>query len=268
MFQLRRIKSDGADDSDYIHALSYVDLDSEQFTNIPHQAVDRLRSLTAALAHMVDERAVPAAQMRQVLTAEQHAEHVTSFDWDMSHVESDHSHDMPWQLHNYLDTVREGDRYTRIAHLFKRSIKQDAQGRTAFARYQARAFGCYESAVMHLCSHVDTDATRNPNVDARLAGEIQSWLDRHVNAEPGFEPDISIEGVPRVRGSRSRFTLVDTHPVVGARLRKHWRQHEAVCQAVLALLYTEIKEAVLTDEQRLHMRTQMERVRRLHPEID
>ena len=268
MFELRRIKQDGVDDSDYIHALTYVDLDSEQFIDILPADVDRLRSLTAALAYIVDERAVPPAEMRRVLTAEQHAEYVTSFDWDISPAESDQYGEMPWQLSNYLDTVREGDRHTSTANLFKRSTKRDAQGRTAFQRYDARAFSCYESAVMDLCNYTDTDPTRNPSPDARLAGEILRWLDRDVNPEPGYGPDISIGGVPRVRGSKSRFALIDAQPVVGVRLRKHWRQREALSRAVLELLYEEVEEVVLTDEQRLRMRRGMEMLRNLNPERD
>jgi hypothetical protein len=268
LFQLRSVKLDGVDDSDYIHALTYVDLDSEQFIDIPQEDVERLRSLTAALAYIVDERAVPPAEMRRVLTAEQHADYTTSFGWDISPAESDQYGDMPWQLRNYLDAVRQGDKHTRTANLFQRSTKRDAQGRTAFGRYEAKAFACYESAVMDLCNYVDTDPTRNPNPDVQLAGEIQRWLDRDVNPEPGYGPDVSIEGVPRVRGSKSRFALIDAQPVVGVRLRKHWRQREALSKAVLELLYAEVEEAVLTDEQRLKMRRQMEMLRNLHPERD
>ena len=268
MFELRRIKQDGVDDSDYIHALTYVDLDSEQFIDILPPDLHRLRSLTAALAYIVDERAVPPAEMRRVLTAEQHAEYVTSFDWDMSPVESDQYGDMPWQLRNYLDVVRQGDRHTSTANLFRRSTKRDAQRRTAFGRYEAKAESCYESAVMDLCNYVDTDPTRNPNPDVQLAGEILRWLDRDVNPEPGYGPDISIEGVPRVRGSKSRFALIDAQPVVGVRLRKHWRQREALSRAVLELLYAEVEEAVITDEQRLRMRRGMEMLRNLNPERD
>jgi hypothetical protein len=268
LFELRRIKADGVDDSDYIHALTYIDLNSEQFIDILPLDVDRLRSLTAALAYIVDERAVPPAEMRRVLTAEQHAEYVTSFDWDMSPVESDHSGDMPWQLRNYLDLVREGDKHTRTANLFRRSKKRDAQGRTAFGRYEAKAESCYESAVMDLCNYVDTDPTRNPNPDAQLAGEILRWLDRDVNPEPGYGPDVSISGVPRVRGSKSRFALIDAQPVVGVLLRKHWRQREALSRAVLELLYAEVEEAVLTEEQRLRIRRGMEMLRNLNPERD
>ena len=61
-------------------------------------------------------------------------------------------------------------------------------------------------------------------------------------------------GVPRVRGTKSKYALVDDEPVVGVRLRKHWRQREALTKAALELIYAEPEEAALTEEQQLRMR--------------
>lgn len=269
LFELRQIKSEGVDDSQYLHALTYVDLGSEQFVDIAYADIDRLQRITAALKTVVDQRSVPDAKMNSALTAEQYAEYLSSFDWDISHVEHDHHGEMPWQLVNYMDKVREGDRYTRISNMFKRSKKRDAQGRTAFGRYESKAFGCYEEAVMDLCNYVDTDQKRNPNADSQIAGEILRWLDRDVNPEPGYAPDISASGVPRVRGTKSKYTLIDEDPVVGVRLRKHWRQREALSKAALDLLYAEPEEDVLTDEQRQKMRNKLaDMLKVINPERD
>lgn len=269
MFELRRIKYEGVDDSQYLHSLTYVDLESEQFTNINVADIQRLRSITAALKLIVVQRAVAESKMRVALTAEQFDEYVNSFDWDMSHVESDEHDDLPWQLVDYMDKVREGDRYTRISNMFKRSKKRDAQGRTAFGRYEARAESCYEDAVMDLCNAVDTNPLRNPNPDGKVAGEILRWLDRDVNPEPGYAPDTTAAGVPRIRGTKSKYTLVDADPVVGVRLRKHWRQREALSKAALELLYAEPDEDVLTDEQRQKLRDKYdELLRSINPERD
>ena len=269
LFELRQIKSEGVDDSQYLHALTYVDLGSEQFVDIAYADIDRLQRITAALKTVVDQRSVPDAKINSALTAEQYTEYLSSFDWDISHVEHDDHGDMPWQLVNYMDKVREGDRYTRISNMFKRSKKRDAQGRTAFGRYESKAFGCYEEAVMDLCNYVDTDQKRNPNADSQIAGEILRWLDRDVNPEPGYAPDISASGVPRVRGTKSKYTLIDEDPVVGVRLRKHWRQREALSKAALDLLYAEPEEDVLTDEQRQKMRNKLaDMLKTINPERD
>ncbi len=269
MFELRRVKYEGVDDSQYIHSLTYVDLESEQFIDIDDADVVHLRRITAALKLIVAQRAVPDGKMRSALTAEQYDEYVKSFDWDISHVESEEHGDLPWQLVDYLGKVREGDKYTRIANMFRRSKKRDAQGRTAFGRYEAKAESCYEDAVMDLCNAVDTNPLRNPNPNPQVVGEILRWLDRDVSNEPGCGPDISAAGVPRIRGSKSKYTLIDADPVVGVRLRKHWRQREALSKAALELLYEEPEEDVLTDEQRQKMRDRFEELLRIvNPERD
>jgi hypothetical protein len=67
-------------------------------------------------------------------------------------------------------------------------------------------------------------------------------------------PSLGAAGVPRVRGTKSKYALVDDEPVVGVRLRKHWRQREALTKAALELIYAEPEEAVLTEEQQLRVR--------------
>lgn len=263
LFELRRVKYEGVDDSQYLHSLTYVDLESEQFIDIDDADLQRLRRITAALKLIVAQRAVPDGKMRSALTAEQYDEYVKSFDWDMSHVECDEHGDLPWQLVDYMDKVRQGDKYTRIANMFKRSKKRDAQGRTAFGRYEAKAESCYEDAVMDLVNAIDTDPLRNPMPDSKVAGEILRWLDRDVNPEPGYAPDTTAAGVPRIRGSKSKYTLVESDPVVGVRLRKHWRQREALSKAALELLYAEPEEDVLTDQQRQKLREKFNELLRI-----
>ena len=263
LFELGHIKTEGVDDSQYLHALTYVDLGSEQFVDIAHDDIDRLQRITTALKLIVAQRAVPERKMRTVLTQEQYAEYISSFDLDMSHIESDDHGDMPWQLRDYMDNVRDGDKYTRIANLFKHSSKRDAQGRTAFGRYEDKAFSCYEAAVMDLVNMVDTDPRRNPMPDHQLSAEILRWLDRDVNTQIGFEPDVSAAGVPRVRGTKSKYSLIDAAPVVGVRLRKHWRQREALAKAALELLYTEPEEEVIADEQLQRMRDKFTALQRV-----
>ncbi len=200
--------------------------------------------------------------LRSTLTAEQYAEYVASFDSDISHIESDEHDDVPWQLREYMDKVREGDKYTRIANMFKHSKKRDLKGQTAFGRYESKAESCYEDAVMLLVNAIDTDPRRNPIPDAQLAGAILRCIDRDVNPEPGYEPDLSAAGVPRVRGTKSKYTLIGSHPVVGARLRRHWRQREALCKAALKMLYVEQQDDVRTDEQRQKIRDRLNQKRR------
>lgn len=254
MFQLRKIKSEGADDSNYVHSLAYADLESEQFTSIDLADVERMRGIVAALKLIVDQRAVADKKMRTALKDQQYTDYVNSFDYELSHVEREIDDDIPRELSEYLAQVRLGDKYTRIANMFKHSKKRDGRGRTAYNRYTDKAFGCYEEAVMDLCNCIETDPTRNPLPDEKNSALILRCLDRDVDTAPGFEPDVSIAGVPRLRGSRSKYTQMDADPVIGVRLRKYWRQREALSIAALELLYAEPEEDVLTDEQQKQLR--------------
>jgi hypothetical protein len=124
------------------------------------------------------------------------------------------------------------------------------------------AFGCYEEAVMDLTACIDTDPQRNPNADAAVAVQILQWLDRDVSAEHGQGPDISISGVPRVRGVKNKHTLVHTQPVVGVRLRKHWRQREAISKAALELLYDAPEPDVISEQQQQQLKDKLDAVLR------
>lgn len=242
---LRRIQREGVDDSEYIHALSHVDL-HEHFRDITAAETARLNDIATALKLVELQSMIPVRQMRAVLTPEQLSEYVASFDRDLSHIECDESDQVPWPLQDYMEQVRRGDRYTRIANMFKHSTKRDARGQTARGRYEDKAFGCYEEAVADLLNCMDPNG---PDADPQLAGQLQRWLDREVSTKHGHGPDISAQGVPRLRGSRSRYALTDEKPVVGSRLRKHWRQREALSQAALLLLYHEPQEHELNAQQ-------------------
>lgn len=258
LFQLRKVKYEGVDDSQYIHALSYVELSLDRLRDIAQTEVAQLQRLHRALTYVVNQKAVPVATLRSALNDEQYADYITSLNVDMSHVESEQEHgEIPLLLTEYAEKIRRGDRYTRIANMFKRTKKRDARGQTAFGRYEALAFSEYEDAVMDLVNALETDPERTPYVDHALINQILPWLDREVDTTMGYEPDVSNVGVPRLRGSKSKYALISAQPVVGERLYKHWRQREALVKAALPLLYTKLEVDELTDEQRVKLKEKL-----------
>jgi hypothetical protein len=237
LLELRKIKYEGVDDSQYIHTLTYIGLTSEQFREMTVAECLQLERCVVALKIVSVKRIVADAKMRALLTDEQYTDYINSFETDLSHIESEEDGDMPLELYEYWEQVRAGDKYTRTANLFKRTTKRDSRGRTAFVRYSDIAFGFYEEAVMDLVNALETDPKRNPLPNARVASEIQKWLDRPVSTKDGEGPDISASGVPRIRGIQSKFSQMSSTPVVGERLRKHWRQREALANCALELMY-------------------------------
>ncbi len=258
LFQLRKVKYDGVDDSQYIHALTYIDLSFDGVRDVVLTQVAQLKRLHRALTYIVKQRAVPIATLRAALSDEQYAEYIESLNWDMSHAESEQDiGEIPLLLTEYADKIRRGDRYTRIANMFKHTKKRDARGKTASGRYEALAFSEYEEAILDLVNALETDPERTPYVDHALINQILPWLDREVNTTNGNEPDISNVGVPRLRGSKSKYSLISAQPVVGERLYKHWRQREAVVKAALPLLYGKLEIDDVTDEQRVLLKRKL-----------
>ena len=240
LFDLRAIKcSSNIDDSQYIHQLTYNELRDIPFRLINDTEYASLRLIKAALVSVIAQRAVTKRKMLAALGKEMFLEYVQSYDMDISHVENDWSttENMPSVLYDYMQYVKDGDKYTRLANLFRRSTKRDGKDKTAFQRMETKAESCYEEAVMLLTNAIDTNPLRNFMPDIQQSHEIQRWLDRDVSCELGFEPDACITGVPRIRGTKSKFAQISTAPAVGQRLRQYWRQREALVQVALGLLY-------------------------------
>jgi hypothetical protein len=238
---LRKVKREGVDDSQYVHTLTYNDLLDEVFCDISTQEHKRLCVIERGLEKVVAERAVAKGVMSKALTPEEYAEYLSSYDYDLSHIESNDISDetLPYVLTDYVECLKFGDKYTRIANLFRNTTKRGTDGKTAYKRYDTKAESCYEDALMILLEVLETDSARNPFPNPKLANEVRSWLDRDVNVEFGYQPDITAVGVPRIRGSKSKYCLMKGAPVVGVRLRKHWRQREALVKSALMLFYTE-----------------------------
>ena len=241
LFDLRAIKySSNIDDSQYIHQLTYNELRDAPFRELLEAESAQLRLIKAALVSVIAQRAVTKRKMLAALGKELFLEYVQSYDMDISHVENDWTttESMPSVLCDYMQYIKDGDKYTRLANLFQRSTKRDAKGKTAFQRMETKAESYYEDAVMLLTNAIDTNPLRNPMPDIQLSNEILRWLDRDVSCELGFEPDACITGVPRIRGSKSKFAQTSAVPTVGQRLRQYWRQREALVQVALGLLYS------------------------------
>jgi hypothetical protein len=104
----------------------------------------------------------------------------------------------------------------------------------------------YEGAIALLVGVLDSDRLRNPSYSAATAHDVAKWIDRSVECEPGCEPSLDIESVPRIRGSSSKYCQVAAERMWGARLRKYWRQREALVSAALLLLHGEQLQVAAT----------------------
>lgn len=235
---LRSLKKQELAQSDYQTALRYTKLDSASTLLLNSADAKRLGYLHRAALLLAEQRAVPESLLRKALTEEEFRAYIASFDADISHTESGPDLDaMPVVLMRYHELVIEGDKFTKLAALHrKRSRKYDSNGRTASQRFAYKAESSYEAALIELVNVLDTEITRNPQVNPALAAQVQQWLDREVSVEPEHQPGLCAEEIPRVRGSTSIYTR-EPAPMVGVRKRRYWRDFTAVIDACLELIY-------------------------------
>jgi len=253
LYHLRHIKQCDVDDSQIIHALTYSELHDEQFVDASFADATRLVFIVRALSNLAFQRTVPSGLMLHALSHDEHSDYLQSFNISISHIEDEAPEGMPDKLRQYAQLVRQGDRYEALANRFMRSrtTKRDARGRTASARLRGQAETSYESAGVYL--HDLLDGLPGMPFDAELAYHVQQWLDRPVSVAQGQEPSTDCVGIARIRGSKSKYSLSVTQPMSTIRLRKYWRQREALVLATLPMLYgvTEIQSQSITSSNEL-----------------
>ena len=235
---LRAIKQSDVDDISVVHTLANIELDDEQFVDIEELALIRLKRIVKALRIVQLQHAVSPKSMQSALTSEQLAAYIESFNFSLSPAE-DEQNAMPSVLRDYAEKIKLGDTNTGLAAMQRgrNAQKRDANGYTSAGRYSHKAESMYESGIALLDTVLDSDVSRNPNYNAATACDVARWLDRDVSCAPGEQPALDIREVPRIRGSSSKYCLIALERMWGARLKRYWRQREALVCAALLLLY-------------------------------
>jgi hypothetical protein len=126
-----------------------------------------------------------------------------------------------------------------------RSTKKDAKGLTAGQRASNRAEGYYEEAIQLLDALLDTDRTRNPNVDEGLAGIVAMWLDREVVCGPGGNMGANPVEIPRIRTSTSQYNQKPYTPLSKREVRLI-SDAVSVSNACVELLFDTTQDAPLS----------------------
>lgn len=235
--ELRSLKQQALVEGDYLTVLQYAELDGVTNNNLHNIDFQRLSYLLKSARLLSEQRSVPGSLLKKALTPDEFSAYNASFDVDISHVESAYESDeVPEVLLRYSDLLSRADKLSQLATMHRgRSRKRDNKGLTAGQRFEYQAEHIYEIALMELIAVLDTSTNRNPHSNHHLATEVTQWLDREVSTEPGYQPALNIEAMPRVRGSKSKYCL-KSEPVVGLRKRRYWRDFTAVTEAALRYL--------------------------------
>jgi len=165
----------------------------------PKLKAKRLKRLKELLTRLKKGEDITRRDLRSVLTEQQWED----FEQANSYMDVDYTEvvERPQELNAYMEKIKQGDFYHARAESTPVTdrTRRGNNNSTGRQRLYTKAEVCYEDAVMYLCSLLDGN-------DARLAQEIRLWLDRDVDTRVGYEPSIDPQGVPRIRGSRSKHS--------------------------------------------------------------
>ena len=201
--------------------------------------VTKLARLNAMLEQLVAGRAVTKAQIKSALTPEQHKEYVYRLENDRDPSEINYSDGMPVELRSYNQKLRAADfqqaKYDKMAGRSRSGSAKYKQGTVSRALDKAESL--YETALERLKEIWDTASPAD-------LYELQNWMDRDIDFDAGHDSTIgiSVDSIPRVRGSKSTRALDSGLPKLSQRLKRQECQLEALREAAWDIAFERVQE--------------------------
>jgi hypothetical protein len=213
-----------------------VELAEKSWEFVPAMTTDdssRLASINQLLTNLLNVKPVRLVQLRKVLTVAQLAAFKASLRTPISKVELLYADGVPDALKRYNGKLRDADfannKFEKVS-AFKRPRGSQSKHNTNNTRYEAERL--YEAALEYLSEQLEA-AEQSKTQDTLLR-----WLDRDVvfGEHGNVSPDV--DGVPRVKGSRSHSATMDAAlPKMLKRLKREQRILEALLTAAVAIAY-------------------------------
>ena len=239
-----------ADEPDVMPVICWMELEERDFVELTAQQQKQLPKAIQVLRVLLQNKPATDAQMRAALIPEKYEEYKRSFDVYVTHVEEEWEN-RPAEIDEYLRLVKLGDffngsadRVARRAAVSKHGKRYAANGRTTSANLRNKAESYYEEALLYLQEECE---------DAGKSAILQPWFDRDLEFEPSKTTlSIDVVGIPRLRGSRSRYCLDTSRNLWGAQKGKHYRQREVIAETVYSMLFYDTDET--SDEDKAALR--------------
>jgi hypothetical protein len=201
--------------------------------------VAKLARINRMLEQVVAGKAVTKAQIKSALTAEQHKEYVYRLANDRDPSEINYSDGMPSELRSYNQLLKAADfqqaKYDKMAALQRAGRAKYKQGTVGKALDKAESL--YETALERLQELWDTASPAD-------LYELQNWMDREIDFDAGNDRTIgiSVDSIPRVRGSKSTRALDSGLPKLSQRLKRQECQLEALREAAWDIAFERVQE--------------------------
>jgi hypothetical protein len=201
--------------------------------------VAKLHRLNRMLEQVVAGKAVTKAQIKSALTPEQHKEYVYRLANDRDPSEINYSDGMPVELRSYNQRLKDADfqqaKYDKMAGMARTGRAKYKQGTVSRALDKAESL--YETALERLKEIWDTASPAD-------VYELQNWMDREIDFDAGNDRTIgiSVDSIPRVRGSKSSHALDSGLPKLSQRLKRKECQLVALRQAAWDIAFERVQE--------------------------
>jgi hypothetical protein len=260
LYLLRVIKHAATDDSHLQTTFADVALGSEQFVDLAQADTRRISSVESALQLLVKNEPISLRVLERALTESQLTQYRDCCNQPSSFDIACKEQDYPLQFVQYLHLIRQGDRYEALAQSARR---RKTLNRTAAEQFSQQAETSYESALMELA-----DLLAPPYQDMKHAFDyvqaelIRNLLDRQVDCSMGNDPNADCVSVPRLKTSRSKYTIKETATTPSKHEHRMSCQCDALIPAALELLYgKQTTSQELTDEQSAKLRQKLKIIR-------
>ena len=194
----------------------------------------RLNVLNVQMKSIVNNKNVSDRHLQSALTQQQYAEYVASLTTLAHPAEIMYGDGMPDELRGYNMMLHAADfqnnKFEKMSAL--KSIGRKNYSKQSVTAASNKAESLYEDALERL-GEIWSSAT-----PAELY-ELQTWMDRDIDIDRGFESTISIDciGMPRVRGSRSAHAMDSGLPKLSKRIKRRECQLIAIRAAACAIAF-------------------------------
>ena len=192
-----------------------------------------LARVNQLLTNLLNAKPVHLVQLRKVLTAAQMAAFKQSLRTPISAVEVLYADGVPDELKRYNVMLRDADfqynRYEKMAGL--KSIGRAKYKHDTLSRTYNKSEHLYENALQFLQEQMELSEQN------REGDRLRRWLDRDIDFTTAGKLSIDVDGVPRVKGSRSHHAQDAALPKMLKRLKREQRIVEALLTAAVAIAY-------------------------------
>lgn len=224
-----------------------VDATAKSWDFVPEmsaQSCTTLERINQLLHNLLNAKTVTLAHLRKTLTAEQVTAFKASLLTPISHAESLYVGGIPDVLKRYSIKLRDADfannKFEKVSALKGLRSTQSTNNTNSNTRYHAEHL--YELALEYLSEQLAV-AEQNKTQDTLLR-----WLDRDVVFGEHNNVSSDVDGVPRVKGSRSHYATLDAAlPKMRVRLKRKQRILEALLIAAVAIAF--VPEVIDTADQ-------------------